>query len=290
MPNQTLKQPDLTNVVTNGFATTKLTTTGTHYAFMLEFLTAAGAPVPVATIKSEITSITVRINGVAVLDELTPTFMFDRELYYGAVDGVSNQAGIIRHDWTRTNMDLASERSGYAIGTDGTSADGGVDDFAVEVKCGTLVQVAKIQCYVEASNEKRKIGKHVRIGRFAKDFASTGDLEITDLPKEGGRAAYTALHITEGSGAIDDVTITVGNQAVMQEVSNELNARNLLSYRRAPQSGYYHVDFSTFNTVGDWLSMKNVSDFRQTVNFGTTPNAFNIFAERIFGIDETNLG
>lgn len=289
MPLKTLKQPDLNNVVTDGFATTKMTTTGTHYAMILEFLDNTGAAVPVADIISEIGAITAEINGVAILDRVTPDFLFKRELFFGAAHGVENQAGIINHDWTWTNLDVASQRAKYAIGTEGEAANGGVGDFSVEVECGTLVKVAKIKCYAVVSSEKRKIGTHIRIGRFTDNFAGTGDFEITKLPKDGGKTAYKALWFGEGSGAIADMTLQVNDTIVKQQVSAAINSRELKGAGRTPQTGFYVLDFNTLNTDGDYLTMAGVDDFRQTINFSTQPDSFNIYAERVYGLSTTNV-
>lgn len=279
------KQPDLQNVTAGGVATGKINPVGTQYAFYLECLDSSNNPVSVANIKAEIDHVTVRVNGTEHLSELTPEFIYARQGFLHDAQGGAEQNGILGWNWTDASLDLAESRSIYAMGTMGTVAEGGIEDISVEVKMNaTVTNIAKIQVFAAQSNEQRRMGQHIRVSKYPRNVASTGDYEETQLPKQLG-TAYKTLHIEEGSGAIDKVTARIGNTTLNDQISGELNNHMLRMAKREPQSGYYHLSFDLLNANGDYIPMNQVKDFRQLINFSTAPAAFNIYTERVFGLN-----
>lgn len=282
------KQPDLQNVTAGGVATGKINPVGTQYAFYLECLNSSDNPVSVANIKAEIDHVTVRINGSEFLSELTPNFMYARQGYLHDAQGGAEVAGILGWNWIDASLDLAESRSLYAIGTEGSAAEGGVDDISIEVKMNaTVANIAKIQVFAAQTGEQRRIGQHIRVNKYPRNVSSTGDYEETQLPKQLG-TAYKVLHIEEGSGAIDKVTARIGNTTLNDQVSGELMQHILAMSKREKQSGFYHLAFDLLNSNGDYIPMNQVKDFRQIINFSTAPNAFNIYTERVFGLAVQN--
>ena len=100
------------------------------------------------------------------------------------------------------------------------------------------------------------LGAITKIRHFTKAFSAQGSFEIEDLPKE---MFLQALHLK--SDKISHVKLEMNGQTVW-DLSKAEMAEFLKDHDRAPQDGWYHLDWMLTNELGSQLSFKGVSDFR----------------------------
>lgn len=273
------KQPNVRGIAANATATGEIATVGTHYATYLRCLSAAGVPLTRAEIIAAIGDIIIRINGDQIV-EASSTFLLDLQKYYGDAFTAGNVDGIIPLNWARRHFATDQERSVYALGMDGISS------FTIDAKILSTLVLSSIEVLSLVTDEKRKLGQHVRIARFPQNFATTGVQEISSLPKEGVSVGYQALHIEKNTGTFDKVTCKVNNVPVIEDVDPNLNQVRLKETGRTPQAAYFHLDFATNNDLFSFLPMAGVQDFRQQITWKTAaPGNFNIYREAIFGLN-----
>lgn len=285
MYKQILRQPNVSGIAAGAVATGQIPTSGTHYITFLRCLTAAGVGLTRAQIINDIGDIRVRINGQLVV-EATATFLLDLQKYYGDTNVAAiagNLNGIIPIMWTRPYFSTDSERSVFALGMEDVSS------FQIDVQILAVAQLATIEVYSMVTPERRNLGQHIRINRFPQTFAATGVHEITTLPKEGDDVGYTAIHIAFGTAnsLVDLATVKIGGNNIFENVSPLLAQAIGAMMGRAQQALYYTIDFSVSNDLTGFIPMAGVKDWRQQItwNAAQAPNNYNIYTERIFGMN-----
>jgi hypothetical protein len=279
MYKQIIKQPNIRGIAAGAIATGEIPTVGTHYGTYLRCLSAAGVALTPTEIKAAIGNIIIRINGVQIV-EASATFLLDLQKYYGDAIAAGNVNGIIPISWARPHLATDQERSVFALGM----AD--VSSFTIDVNVTSVVVLASIEVLSEVTPEVRYLGQHIRINKFPQSFATTGLQEITTLPKEGNGVGYLALHIEKSTGTINKVTVKLGGNNIFEEVDPNLDQVLLQKSLRTPQGSYFHVAFDRSNDLAGVLPMAGVQDFRQQITWsGVAPNNYNIYTERIFGLN-----
>lgn len=274
-----IKQSNIRGIAAGALATGEIPTTGTHYAIYLRCLTAAGAELTRAQIIADVGNIVVRINGKTKI-EATATFLLDLQKYYGDKDSAGNDNGIIPIYLSRPNLPTDEERALYAWGM------ANVNSFTVDVSVTAVAQLASIEVYSEVTNENRVLGQHLTITKFPQSFATTGQQEITTLPKDDAQSGYLAMHIEAGSGTFSKVTVKLGQTNIWEEIAVKLHDSLNKKSGRVPQTGYYHIPFDRSNALSGFLPMASVKDFRQQITWITAaPGNFNIYAERVEGLN-----
>ena len=282
MLTQLIKQANVTGITASSVATARIPTTGTHYALYLAPLSSGGAAVSVANMKTAIGNMVLRHNGEQIM-EGTATFFLDLQKYYhdAYTAGSANVAGIIPIYFAPSHFANFAERQLFAVGTQD------IQTMTLDLNILSTTNMATISVYSEVTPENRPRGQHLRIKKYPQSFASTGDNEVSTLPLEGPTVGYKALHIELGTnpGVIALVTVKVGNYAIFDNVGLPLVNVFGQSGRRTQQAAYYHVDFGKNNDISAFLPMAGVQDFRQVINWTTTPTTYNIYAEEIFGLN-----
>lgn len=281
------KLPDATGVASNTVATAQIPSIGTIYALRYRFLTAAGVELTVATIKTECTRIVVRMDSKILIDS-TPTFLFDRQLYYGGSTGWTNTNGIVPYDFARSQLLFPAEKMQLALGTNN------IGQMTVEFTMGAAITTAKIEVHALMTYESRPAGPHIRLHKFPQNFGTTGDQEVTTLPRDPG-TGYYALFIEKSTGTIDKVTVYVDGNEVLDQVPTLVNTNVQAQYYRSAQAAYYVVDFGLNDEALNFLKMdkgtpgapQTVQDFRVKITWsGAAPVNYNIHTERIFDLDK----
>lgn len=284
MLTQLIKQANVTGITASSVATARIPTTGTHYGLFLAPLAAGGTAVSVANMKTAIGNMVLRHNGEQIM-EGTATFFLDLQKYYhDAYTGASaNIAGIIPIYFAPSHFNNFEERRLFAVGTQD------IQTMTLDLNILSTSNMATINVFSEISPEVRNRGQHIRIKKYPQSFASTGDNEVSTLPLEGPSVAYKALHIELGTnpGVIALVTVKVGNYAIFDTVGLPLVNVFGQAGRRTQQAAYFTVDFGKNNDISAFLPMIGVQDFRQVINWTTTPTTYNIYAEEIFGLNAT---
>lgn len=277
MLTQVIKQANVTGISASSVATAKIPTTGTHYALYLCPKSSGGSAVSVANMKTAIGNMVLRHNGEQIM-EGTATFFLDLQKYYNDAYSADNVAGVIPIYFAPSHFNNFSERQLYAVGTQD------LQTMTIDMNILSTTNMATIDVYSEVTPEVRPRGQHLRIKKFPRTFATTGDQEVPDLPLEGGTVAYKALHIEAGSGTFTKATVKVGNYAIFDQIENALNQVLIETARRNPQTGYFHIDFGRSNDITGFLPMLGVQDFRIIPTWATAPSNYNIYAEQVHGL------
>jgi len=281
MLTQLIKQASATGITASSVATVKIPTGGTHYSIILAPKAAAGTAVSVANMKTAIGNMVLKHNGEQVM-EGTATFFLDLQKYYGDAFSAGNVDGVIVIPVAPSHFTNFIERQVFAVGTRD------IQSMTLDMNILSTASMAIIDVYSEVTPENRPRGKFLRIKKFSRSFASTGEYEISDLPHEGATVGYKALHITAGSGSFTSATVKVANFAFFDQVLTYINQSILAACCRTVQSGYFHIDFGKNNDITSFLPMDGVQDFRVLPNFATAPNNFTIYAEQYADLDKTN--
>jgi hypothetical protein len=275
--HMTRKYPDLQNVASDQIATGYIPASGVHKRLFLEFRNSSNALVTKAQVEAEIENIKIVINGIVFVD-CTPSELHMLQKFYQDRYGADVIAGVTQIDWDRRHLNLPGDRKPYGLGM----AD--VTSFTIEIKAGTLTNIAKVTPYVELTNEQAVMGTHKRLVKYARNFAGTGDFEVTDFPKKPD-SAFSAIHIALGSGTLTDTTLNVDDLELHRDLSPAINQAVVESYGRNPQSGYEHLCFDLQGGPVDFLEMvtggKLVQDVRLKTNWSVAPDAHSYLVERI---------
>jgi hypothetical protein len=280
MLTQIKRQPSMLGIAAGSKAAVNVPTTGTHYALFLECLSAAGVGLSRAEILADVGDIVVRIDGTEIVTA-SAQFLLDLQKYYGDAVGANFVAGYIPIYFAPQWLPSFAERSVYALGTNNIGV------ISVEVNITAVAVLSAINVYSEVTPELRPLGQHIRIRRFPQVFGSTGEQEITTLPKEGNSVAYKALHIeVPGATTVTSATVKIGGNAIFDQVKPGLNTAMLAKELRVVQNDYYHIDFAKNRDLTSFLPMAGVQDFRQSIVWATAaPTNYNIYAEQIWGLN-----
>lgn len=272
-----IKNASLTGVSSNNLATRDIPKGGTIYDAYLYCVQPAGTPVTVANMKTEIQRIRLRIDGDLIIDA-TPTFLLDLQKYFGDREGAGNVDGVIPLHFASMILNNPASVALYALGTQN------IDNITVEVQCGTLTTTARIELYTSRSDEKRNLGLHHRILAYPQNFNTTGEQEISTLPKTP-TIAYESLHIEDAAGTIDSLTVTANAVDIVDEIPANVQQVILENTGRTPQTGYYHVTFNRLNASNEALPMAGVNDWRQKINWSVSPGGnFTIYTLETHGL------
>lgn len=283
---RTIKEANLTGIAANSRASGKVTPGGIHHGYMLYCQTSAGVALTRAEMLADISNIRLYVDGELKMDG-DVTFFLDNQKYYGDFAGDGNLDGVIPLPWVRRNMASFQERSLYAIGMKNNPKTG-KDVSSITVECD-IIGVAKlstIELYVVKEEGERNMGQHITVGRNTQSFASTGDNEVSDIPKGGPTVGVLALHIRKpGSSTITKVTTKVNLTEIDDQVPNNVAKAGLAGRNRIAQAAYYHVDYAKHDDIAGFIPMAGVTDFRQKITWATAaPNAYDIFVERVEGL------
>lgn len=275
------KPQDLTGISASATSTCNIETTRNIHSIMLDCRD-AGVALTEAQIKADVDLVEIRYNGVLIVD-LTATQLIDLQSYYLDKIAAVTLAGQLVIPFTRMTLPVAGLNRQYALGM--ISADGKPSNLTVKVKYkATVTNLDELHVHYEYDLFPPEVlGLHCRMLRHTKTFSATGTLDIVDLPRLG-RKAVLAYHIVDGTGTISDVTVKHNNFDVF-----EATPMDLLNWRghrggRIPQSGYFHIDFATFNDFASGLPLGELcNNLLLRPNWPTTGpgGAFSIIEEAV---------
>lgn len=273
-----LKEPNFQGIAANSLASARVFNRGNIVNLYLRCLTGAGAELTRAQILADVSNIRVKLDGVQVVS-VDARFLLDRQKYLGDSIGDGNQDGIIRIPFELPHIPFPQGRRASAMGT----AD--LDTISVEVDVIGVAQLATIELYTEMDKEANKpLGDHVRLEKYNRNFSSTGDFEISDLPyKDRNLKGYLAAHIYTTAGVLASVEVKKDGEIVLDQVPMELNKVQNAYAKRTDQTNYQHIDFGRGMGLDSFLATKGATSLLWVTNWSTSPAGnFSIFLERIY--------
>ncbi|MCK5014786.1 MAG: hypothetical protein KAS66_13315 [Candidatus Omnitrophica bacterium] len=275
-----IKHANVTGIAAGNIATVSIPVGRTVHGIQLRCLTGAGVELTRAQILADVSDVTARLDGEAIITA-DATFLLDLQKYYGDADVAGNVDGIIPIDFAPRSLLSDEARSVYALGTAGAKS------LTLDIKVVGVVQLASIEVRTLSTPEKRILGRHIKIRKYAQSFATTGEQEVNSLPLIGKTAGYRAIHISEGSGTIDQVNIKRNSVDIYDEMPTKAQQVFLANRKRTVQSGYAHADFGEADHSGAFLPMAGVQDLRVNITWNVAagaPGNYTLYAEEVHGL------
>lgn len=231
---------------------------GTICGFFMQCFDTAGAAATVAHVKLAISKINLSVThktdgGFPILNDVTPTLLYARELYYAQSRGLSaNTTGVLHYDPS------AAMRGGEAAANIRNLGTKDLIDmvlrvtFASSLASGTNPDktFGRIDVYADIDyNLVENLGAHVRIAKVTEPVGvAGGEVEVRGLPRVDGRYGYETIMIH--SGGLTDMTISKvslvinGNDWLLRDIPKEVLDRQLILQDRTPQTGFTVIDFA----------------------------------------------
>lgn len=291
---------NFTPAAANGTSTIRVPLGGTHYTYHLRFLTAGGALITRSQMWVDVTLARVVVDGQTFIEGSGEFLSRLCDYYYaqkGLLNSNTNLQGTLTLPLALDYMPLNALSSLYAWGMSG------IQYVAIEVLFAGAITTSQVQLIVERTDEPRVLGIHRRISRYVRNFASTGEISINDIPLDPS-ALILADHIffADNTSGISQVIITIEGSDVITATADTTFMLNSKASRTpqidAAANSIYSVDYgltndndvgipvtektqvSTANGVSDVIITKK--DFRVRPTFITAaPNNFTIFRETI---------
>jgi hypothetical protein len=224
---------------------------GTICGLFLQCFASAGTASPIANVKSAIDKINLSVThktegGFPILNDVTPTFLYARELYYAQSRGLSaNTTGVLHYDPS------AAMRGGEAAANIRNLGTKDLLDMVLRVTfASSITNVARVDVYADIDyNLVENLGAHVRIGKVTEPVGvAGGEVEVRGLPRVDARYGYETIIVH--SGGLTDMTISKvslvinGNDWLIRDIPKEVLDRQLILQDRTPQTGFTVIDFA----------------------------------------------
>lgn len=224
---------------------------GTICGLFFQCFASAGTASPIANVKTAIDKINLSVThktegGFSILNDVTPTFLYARELYYAQSRGLSaNTTGVLHYDPS------AAMRGGEAAANIRNLGTRDLSDMVLRFTfASSITNVARVDVYADIDyNLIADLGAHVRIGKVTEPVGiAGGEVEIRGLPRVDSRFGYEAIHVH--SASLTDMTISKlslvlnGNDWLLRDVPKEVIDRQLILQNRSPQTGFTTIDFA----------------------------------------------
>ena len=281
MPRQILtKDPSLQGVQAGAIASAKLPSGYTYAKVNLHCLDSSGNPVTVDNMIAGIEYVTVKADGKSFVDTIPAKWFFDRFTYYNQKNSPTEvlEPGVLPIVFEGETLNTEAERIVTGIGT------ANISDLTIEVKLAATTTIAKIDVFSEKYMSTENFGVHLAVRRYTRQFTGTGDYDESRLPDSMIGCAYRTLWLSEGDGAISEVTVWRDNFEIFQRCPSSVNDIRQKVRGRVPQEGWYVVDFGLQNNLSSSVPMP-IADWRQRLKFETVPNEFDIIAEIYEGMN-----
>ena len=285
------KLPDATGIAASALATSVVPSQGIYYDLLIGVLDSAGAAVSVANMKADITNLRALIDGETIIDAPAEVLLMLQNYYYAkaSATGDQNTAGQLPLFFARDFYSSQIEADVFGLG------QGNVDSFTLELTCGASVATAAHMSKAEVRGHRTEVsaplGQHVRLQKFPQNFGSTGEEEITDLPREPN-VGVLAYHIFYDDSTTDLLDVTViRNSSELIKVRKEDNNTIQEKAGRTPQynaagNSIFTIDFALSNDLSGYFDMKGVEDLRLKLNWATAaPANYTVYREAVFGLN-----
>lgn len=284
------KLPDFTGIAANALATADVPEQGEYFDNILRCLDSGGAEVSVANMKADITNLRALINGETIIDASAEVLLKLQNYYYAANNaaGDVNAVGQLPLMYARNFYKSSLEGDVFGLGM------GDIDSFNLEINCGaaaaTANHISKIENRGVRSEISAPIGQHVRLQKFPQNFSTTGEQEITDLPREPN-VGVLAYHIfyDDATTELLDVTLIINSSELIKVTKQDIITLQEKS-GRTPQfdaagNSIFTLDFALSNDLTGYLDMRGVADLRIRTNWGTAaPANYTVYREAVFGL------
>jgi len=275
---------DLSPIGASNRATGSIETMRTIHWIHLNCLSAAGVGLTRAQMITDIASITVKMNGVPLVNGISVTELLDLYKYWFDSKVAYTPVGNLSIPCVRNNLPVAGFNRAFGWGM--KAPGGGQNSLTIEiVQTAGLVTLSQVEVYYEYDLfPPEPLGQHVRLTPYTRSFTGTGILDITDLPKEKAEAVL-AYHFHDTAGTMTSIEVIHNNVQVFERVP--MDVLNIRAHRagRTRQANYFHVDFAVQNDLANGLPMGVGTCWQLALrpSYSVTPGgAFTIIEEGVY--------
>lgn len=237
---------NVSNIVKGSRSTGKIETRKTIHGICF-VASGSGTPLTRAQFLTDIGSVVIRAEGI-VLREMTAQQILDLYKHYNDDMGAFTVEGVLPILFADNVFDLAQVNNEYALGM----LIGGKPvtlTYEINYLSPASLTVDAIQVRAIVDDREREIGLHKRIIPHTRSFSSTGNQDITDLPKGDGTSSLLAYHIVLGSGVVSQITVKDGSSELYNQLPRPMLELMLNNSGRKVQSGYFHIPFNLDNDI-----------------------------------------
>lgn len=206
---------------------------------------------------AQLEDLELRINGKPVQKFATGSELDAINKYHGR--GASNNGFLTMH-FSRPELNLLAERVLTALST------GDVATLSLHGTINAAAASPAIIAYADQELGNKPLGMITKVKRFPYSSSVTGQVEISNIPRSGGR--IPCIHLVKDDISAVEVDV---NSVRFYEASKTLGTQKQLEAGKTAQTSLMtHVDFCLAGTLADSLRTKGVADLRIRPTFDTT--------------------
>jgi hypothetical protein len=282
------KFADITPVAASGKATAILPAFGVYHALHL-VCTDGGAAVSVANIADNITNLKLTFNGTTVYEASAVAIQKLYEAQYFKLADVAPIAGVLTIPLSTDHLTayIAGQAMGWAMD--------GITTFQLELTFSANVAGAghtdKIEVYIERTFPKaaERSPMHRRLFSISRNFAGSGDQEITDIPFNSNELTAGLHLLYDGSAAVvNSVDLVLNNDEVKKYIPliqrAELEKRGRKYMVTGAANSLFQIPFDLSGDLSGFLDHRALEDVRLRVNWSAAPGSFRIIRETYVGV------
>lgn len=226
----------------------------TYRAFILKY-SEGGVDADEATLKAAISRIQLKVNGTSRFDVSGKHAIDNLQKYYG----IAHRDGQIVIPLTRPWLKTIEGEENLGWGTKN------VDTLELNVAIAAGRVAPEMEAIAFITPEERDLGAIVQVHEFSYAAATSGEFEISSLPK--GNGELVALHLENAN-----ITAIEASVNGVKFVDADLGTyRDLLRWtgERVPVTGYEHIDAMALNRIGGVWPIIRANDFRIKANLSS---------------------
>lgn len=266
MAKKILRLPSISRVGANSRAILELPIGPTYKRIVFAGAAAAGLEI------AQLGRIDVNVNAKTIQTFKNAQRLFDLNTFYRrGTDTISATASEFVLHFERAELHSLADRRGPGLGT----AD--VATFTVEIDLGAVPADFTLRAFAEIDPLPQPLGLFTRIREFPFNAPAAGIVEMDKFPRSG---LYQAIHMQKADISLVEVEAN-GNKlvdattAVLHRVALEGSP-----VKRAPVSGYTHLDMATDGDLFQAIRADVLGDFRLKMTVGSA-GAFDIVTETL---------
>jgi hypothetical protein len=257
---RTWRYANLASVAASAVQTFPIETSNNIHAILLYFASAVPAPLTRAQLITDVATIRAWLNGDLIYDRTATQALDEYKYHFDKFGALAAPLGAIVIPFMNFNLPIFDHRRGYALGM--LNPRGGNNNLELEVVMTAGVATAAT-CEIHVISDvypPEQTGLHMRRLRTTRDMAATGDIYITNLPRD--YYGIATLAIVTAAGNLDRFSVTKNREFIFKETHLDVHRLAQDMAGRTPQAGYEHIDFSLGNdlhsierlagAVGEW--------------------------------------
>ena len=258
----------------------------TLHTTTIECLTAAGAHLTVAQMKTEIEYITIKFGSREIVNQISGTDLLELEAFWGLTnkDGYINiyhALPYLEHKFVNQGAQAGLDKEFLSLGT----VDAKQIMVYIKVASGATL-VSSINVRGKVSEDGRKLGSFVTYKENDRSHTTTGTEQIDNLPFGVFGRAHILWKFSKNT--LTEYNLKVNGRDIYEDKKLEETQAQNVNAGRVNVSGRMHIDFTLDNVfrASDLLAQGGVNEQRLDVEWGTAPNSYTILMLQVEDLDK----